>query len=135
MITGFNVDIEYQGKVYHLQTEDKGPKNPMILTILFHAGAILTTRKTSYADIAESGNLSATLKEIMNKQLKEMAQDLVAGRVPEVSGPGTAKPAVAAQPNVSSGAEPKPKKASSDRKSLDDMILDYLSSRGERKKP
>jgi len=32
MITGFNSDIEYGGKVFHVQTEEKGLDNPVVIT-------------------------------------------------------------------------------------------------------
>ena len=32
MVTGFNTDVEHAGRVYHVQTEDKGAGNPLIET-------------------------------------------------------------------------------------------------------
>ena len=41
VITGFNTDIEYQGVTYHVQTEDKGVKTPLILSLVYNRGTIL----------------------------------------------------------------------------------------------
>lgn len=126
MITGLNTDVEYQGKTYHVQTEDSGRQNPTIVTILFQSGAILASRKTSYADIVKADNLPAVLKELMNEQHRKMIQDLQAGRISQVTSPPGPKPVV--------DRPPAPPAAPGGKKSLDDMILDYLADREERKK-
>jgi hypothetical protein len=133
MITGLNTDVEYQGKTYHVQTEDTGRKNPTIMTILFQSGAILATRKTSYADIVNSDNLPAVLKDLMNEQHKKMIQDVQSGLIFREAAPSGTKPA--ADPAPAPASEKRPSAASGGKKSLDDMILDYLAAREERKKP
>jgi hypothetical protein len=135
MITGLNTDIECQGKTYHVQTEDTGQKNPTIMTILFQSGAILATRKTSYADIVKAENLPAVLKELMNEQHKKMIEDLQAGRFSREGSPSGPKPAPARPPEANRLPEDRPSSASGEKKSLDDMILDYLDAREEHKKP
>src|SRR5690606_34821597 len=35
MIPGFNHNIKHKGRIFHIQTEDSGPKNPHIITHLF----------------------------------------------------------------------------------------------------
>lgn len=135
MITGLNTDVPHQGKTYHVQTEDTGRKNATIVTILFQAGAILATRKTSYADIIDSGTLPAVLKERMNDQHRKMIEDLKTGRISSEPARPEAKPATARPPAASPAPEGRSPSASGQKKSLDDMILDYLSAREERKKP
>jgi hypothetical protein len=135
MITGLNTDIQHQGTTYHVQTEDTGRKNATIVTILFQSGAILATRKTSYADIVNAENLPAVLKDLMNDQHKKMIEDLQAGRISsEVSRPAS-KPVAARPPAASTTPEDHPPSSPGRKKSLDDMILDYLDAREERKKP
>jgi hypothetical protein len=135
MITGLNTDVEYQGKTYHVQTEDSGRKNPTIMTILFQAGAILATRKTSYADIVNAENLPAVLKDLMNDQHKKMIQDLQSGRIFREAGPPDSKPATGHDPAAAPTTDRRPSSPAGGKKSLDDMILDYLATREERKKP
>jgi hypothetical protein len=135
MITGLNTDIQHQGTTYHVQTEDTGRKNATIVTILFQAGAILATRKTSYADIVNAENLPAVLKDLMNDQHKKMIEDLQAGRISSEGSRPASKPAAARPPAVSAAPEDHPPSSSGRKKSLDDMILDYLDAREERKKP
>jgi hypothetical protein len=58
MITGFNTDIEYEGRVFHVQTEDKGLDNPIVETLVYCGGEIIDARKSSYADLAAAGECS-----------------------------------------------------------------------------
>jgi len=51
MVTGFNTDVKHDGRVYHVQTEDKGLQNPIIETLIYMGGEILAARRTSYADL------------------------------------------------------------------------------------
>ena len=44
MVTGYNTDVEHDGRVYHVQTEDKGTDNPMIETLVYRGGEILDPR-------------------------------------------------------------------------------------------
>lgn len=131
MITGLNTDVEYQGKTYHVQTEDTGRQNPSIVTILFQSGAILASRKTSYADIVKTENLPAVLKELMNEQHRKMIQDLQAGRITQEASPSGPKPVTGRPTPPPSEGRPS---VSGGKKNLDDMILDYLADREERKK-
>src|SRR5262245_21768907 len=38
VITGYNTDVKHGGKVFHVQTEDKGAKNPIIETLVYVGG-------------------------------------------------------------------------------------------------
>ena len=49
MVVGFNHNINYKGRVYHVQTEDSGIGNPHLITHLFVGGNILASKKSSYA--------------------------------------------------------------------------------------
>jgi hypothetical protein len=58
MLVGYNHNIGYKGEVFHVQTEDSGINTPHIITLLYRGGNILSSKKTSYADIVKMGNLS-----------------------------------------------------------------------------
>ena len=51
MLTGFNTDVEYDGVVYHVQTEDKGLRTPFILSLVYTGGAILASKRSPYDDL------------------------------------------------------------------------------------
>src|SRR3989304_4381825 len=50
MLSGFNHNILYKGKTYHIQTEDGGRENPSIVTPAFLGGVILGTLRPEYRD-------------------------------------------------------------------------------------
>ena len=81
MVTGMNIDIEYNGKVYHIQTEDRGINNPIILTRIFSTGELLTTRKTSYLYLLDIDGLKNVVERLMKEQHNEMIQEVYSGKV------------------------------------------------------
>jgi hypothetical protein len=78
-LTGFNHNIKHKGKVYHVQTEDSGVANPHIVTHLFVGGNILASKRNSYAENVTAENLSEVVRELMEKQHKEMLRNLING--------------------------------------------------------
>ena len=96
MVVGFNHNFSYKGQVYHVQTEDSGIKNPHIITLLYRGGTILSSKKTSYADIIKIDNLEVVIEELMKSQHREMLRLLKNGDFDELLGlpPTTAKAGV-----------------------------------------
>jgi hypothetical protein len=144
MLTGYNTDFKFQGKVYHCQTEDGGESSPFITSLLYFQGAILASRKTSYADILKADCLDEVVRELMMEQHKQMIRDLMQGKLnadnapheatyqstaaKTTEAPRTAAPAaptgkVTAPPSP----PPPPPKEEPKEKSLDDIILDLLA--------
>ncbi len=81
MLTGYNTDFKFQGRIYHVQTEDGGINSPSITSLLYHHGAILASRKTSYADIIKADCLAEVVRELMMEQHKQMIRDLMQGKL------------------------------------------------------
>ncbi|MBM4281201.1 MAG: hypothetical protein FJ137_10750 [Deltaproteobacteria bacterium] len=79
MIPGFNHNIKHKGRVFHVQTEDSGPKNPHIITHLFVGGNIVSSKKTQYADLVGQPGYEATVRKMMEEQHKQMLRNLVHG--------------------------------------------------------
>ncbi len=127
MLPGINTDIEYNGKIYHLQTEDNGSSNPVVVTLLFESGRILTSRKTSYADIVKSSNLRLLVRDIMSDQHRAVADDLRAGKYTGEVPIGTAARAPIPAP-VPSAPRPSGERPMV-QKTLDQMIRDYLAGK------
>jgi len=97
MLIGFNTDFRFQGKLFHVQTEDNGVQNPVIVTLLYHGGTILASRKLSYADIIKYEKLETVVRDLMENQHKQIIRDLVSGKVSTASIDGLA-PVTAADP-------------------------------------
>lgn len=127
MLSGLNADVEYSGKIFHVQTEDGGKVSSSVVTTLFSSGAILTQRKTSYAEQVNSNNLRTIVKDLMNEQHRQMIDDLKAGRLSQAS--RKKAPEGSTGPSASAQSRPKSKPAT---KSLDDLILDYLSNKEDK---
>ncbi len=83
MITGFNTDVEYDGRVYHVQTEDKGVDNPIIETLIYCGGEILAARQSSYSDILEKGADEESVAGRIEAQHNQLIRDVKAGRYAE----------------------------------------------------
>jgi hypothetical protein len=79
MVVGFNHNFPHKGQIYHIQTEDGGLGSPNIVTLLYHGGTILASRKTSYADIARVDNLDQVVEDLMKEQHKGMLRSLKNG--------------------------------------------------------
>ena len=84
MITGYNTDVECDGIVYHVQTEDKGTGNPIILSLVYHEGAILASKRTPYDDLVASGYDEAILAKRLSRQHKLICAAVHAGRIEEL---------------------------------------------------
>jgi hypothetical protein len=108
MITGHNTDVEYNGKVYHVQTEDKGLKNPVIESLIYVKGKILGSKKTSYADIVERGGGEKEILERLESQHKRMMLEVRSGK-------------------YAPGGPPPFGESLISKRSLDEVVLEYLA--------
>ena len=84
MITGFNTDIEYEGVVYHVQTEDKGLDSPLILSLVYAGGAILASKRSPYEDLIASGFDEEALAQRLKRQHRLICAAINAGRLEDL---------------------------------------------------
>ena len=84
MITGFNTDVEHDGVVYHVQTEDKGLDAPLILSLVYTGGRILASKRVPYDDLIRSGFNERTLSERLQRQHKLICAAIRAGRIDDL---------------------------------------------------
>jgi len=84
VITGFNTDIEHDGVVYHVQTEDKGLDTPLILSLVYSGGAILASKRARYEDLIASGFSDEALSERLTRQHKLICAAIHAGRIEDL---------------------------------------------------
>lgn len=89
MITGFNTDIEYEGVVYHVQTEDKGLESPLILSLVYAGGAILASKRSRYEDLIESGFNEEALAQRLKRQHRLICAAINAGRIEDLKRMGS----------------------------------------------
>ena len=146
MLVGYNTNVPYKGNLYHIQTEDSGLKNPVIITLLYIKGTILASKKISYAHIASSPDYKERVRELMKEQHKTMMKELISGKhtegedtpkpltMPEdqqESAGGDAELAAPAPPVPEPRLEPLPEDAPGAPRSLDDILLDFIISKGK----
>ncbi|HEY2974045.1 MAG TPA: hypothetical protein VGJ48_16135 [Pyrinomonadaceae bacterium] len=84
MITGFNTDIEHEGVVYHVQTEDKGLDSPLILSLVYVGGEVLASKRSRYEDLILSGFDEEVLGQRLKRQHRLICAAINAGRLEEL---------------------------------------------------
>jgi hypothetical protein len=84
VITGFNTDIEFQGKTYHVQTEDKGLDKPLILSLVYAGGEILASKRSPYDDLIAGGFDENTLNDRLKRQHKLICAAIQQGRIEDL---------------------------------------------------
>jgi hypothetical protein len=126
VIAGFNTDIEYNGKTYHVQTEDKGAPAHMIMSLVYDRGTILASKRATYEDVIGAENeiaervqrqhklICAAIRAGRLEDLKKMSAKAAGRKVPQTE-PVAAKtheplsvPAVPLSPAPPADAEPLP---------------------------
>lgn len=135
MITGYNTDIKHNDKVFHVQTEDKGNNNPVIESLIYVGGEILASTKTSYAERLAAGADEKIIGELMELQHKKMIAAIKRGRFDKKLVGEVIMPAKTVAQPVPEQDEPADAEEDlledSGRRSLDQVILDYLASEAE----
>jgi hypothetical protein len=84
VITGFNTDIEHDGTVYHVQTEDKGLDSPIILSLVYVGGTILASKRSPYQDLIATGFSDEVLAERLKRQHRLICAAINSGRIDEL---------------------------------------------------
>ncbi len=79
MVPGLNNNFKYKDKIFHIQTEDTGEKGYHVITHLYLKGTIIASKKTYYGDAKSAPELTALVKELIEKQHKKMLVELSKG--------------------------------------------------------
>lgn len=89
MLIGYNNDVQYRGKVFHIQTEDRGIVDRRIETQIFYSGAILDTRIVPYGPLADEPDVDTRnrkLKVLMQTTHRELYKKLLSGEYDAFAG-------------------------------------------------
>lgn len=80
MSSGFNTDVQAGDRTFHVQTEDRGPANPLIDTTVYQNGRVVLRRASNYAHFAESPEFNAQeLHERVEEHHRALIEDLRTG--------------------------------------------------------
>jgi hypothetical protein len=130
MITGYNTDVRHRGLVFHVQTEDKGLSNPCVESLVYVGGQILTRKKSDYTQLVKAGEGKEAIATLMERQHRRTITEIRSGQLDaqvteqleQVAGSRVAVPAAMAEASDT---------ADEQSRSLDQVILDYLSTEAE----
>ena len=88
MITGYNTDVKHDGKVFHVQTEDKGAANPIIETLIYVGGGqIIASKQYNYASLVVNGKCEdRAVLELLESQHRRMMRWVSGGKY-DATGP------------------------------------------------
>jgi hypothetical protein len=84
MITGFNTDVQHEGQVYHVQTEDRGHNNPVLESLVYIGGTIVAKKLTPYAEQLSQGADEQMIAGLLKRQHQVMIAAIKTGRVHEL---------------------------------------------------
>jgi FHA domain len=78
---GFNNNVKYKDKTFHIQTEDSGLDKPHVITHLFaDGGRVIKSHKRSYAEEVRREDVALHVRQLMKAQQLEMALALREGK-------------------------------------------------------
>ncbi len=81
MITGFNTDVKHGGRVFHVQTEDRGLANPVVESLVYVGGEILLSKRSPYDKHIEAGKVDeGAVKQMMDLQHRRIIEAIRRGR-------------------------------------------------------
>lgn len=133
VITGFNTDIEHEGVVYHVQTEDKGLETPLILSLVYSGGAILASKRARYEDLIASGFSDEALSERLTRQHTLICAAVHAGRIEDLKRMSAPHTAEGIQPPAAGKEQPEPQleilRGDDERRALEEERLAFAAER------
>ena len=145
MITGYNTDIRHRDVVFHVQTEDKGKGNPCVESLVYVKGQVIANKRTGYADMLTEGKGEKDIVALMEHQHRVMIAAIKGGKLDEKvaalnggrgvptppQGTPVAAPVVAPPVTTSSAPAVEPRATEDPDKTLDQVILEYLSAEAD----
>jgi len=108
MLTGYNTDIKHEGVIYHVQTEDGGTDNPVIVSLIYQGGRILASKKTSYVHLLGADDLIAKLRDLLEHQHRTMIKAILTGAPVTGQKAAPTPPPPPQDPPLAAGSAPDP---------------------------
>lgn len=140
MITGFNTDVSYQGRVYHVQTEDRGQDKPFLESLVYIGGTIIAKKRTPYSEQLSKGATEEMIASLLKRQHQVIIAAIKAGRIEDLVRYSTKEESLKEtkpkppNPKPVSGSLPAPKMASGSLPAPK-VVSDSLSVSGSLSKP
>jgi hypothetical protein len=132
MITGYNTDVRYKERVFHVQTEDKGLNNPFIESVVYFGGQVMAAKRATYSDLLQQGHGNDAIASRMDNQHRMMIAAIRAGKLDgklrDVLGPDAAEDTRYADAKPANLLE---QARDEEGPTLDQVILDYLTTEAQ----
>jgi hypothetical protein len=84
MITGFNTDVPHEGRVYHVQTEDRGKEHPFLESLIYIGGTIVAKKQTPYSEQLNNGATEELIAGLLKRQHQVIIAAIKAGRIEDL---------------------------------------------------
>src|SRR5215471_15196710 len=84
MITGFNTDVQHGGRLYHVQTEDRGLDHPILESLVYIGGTVVAKKSTPYSEKVGQGATDEVIASLLKKQHQVIIAAIKAGRIEEL---------------------------------------------------
>lgn len=110
MIPGINTDVTHDSFEYHVQTEDLGAKNPIILTLVYRSGAVVLRETLDYGQTLAAEPSTSLLRALMDAQHRRVLRRVSDGE-------------------LNARMLPPEAPVASPRKTVDGLIEEYLCTR------
>ena len=81
MSGGHNTDLRLGGRVFHVQSEDRGPQAALLETRVYEGGEILHTTCESYAELGTRANLDDLRRQRLAAQHHAVLERLRLGEL------------------------------------------------------
>lgn len=125
MILGLNTNHDHNGKVFHVQTEDSGLDNPVVVTHCFIGGTIIATRRAEYRDALDRDDLEDHIRGLARTQHRQMVQSLLRGefdKAARLAGRGATRGEIPLARDSRGPRRPSPERTTLDRPAPDRSI-------------
>lgn len=138
MSMGINTNVKYQGRIYHIQTEDGGEHRPTLTTLLFKdGGVVVSSKRTDYSDLLQSDSYRDTVADMMKEQHKTMIKMLIRGEIEGIDAQvkelspseGSAQEVLVVDAPVIEAEQAERLIHSGEQKDLDTLIAEYLAEK------
>src|SRR5512139_2400963 len=79
-LAGYNHNVRYGNRVYHVQTEDSGEDNPHVISQLFLSGQVLASARFDYRELIGIDGADEKVRKQMQEQHKRLMKELRRGQ-------------------------------------------------------
>jgi hypothetical protein len=80
LCVGFNHNVHFRGRVFHVQSEDLGARYAYAITHVFDdAGRVVKTRKLSYAEFQADSQVMNQIHQLLRAQHTRVVEEVAQG--------------------------------------------------------